>query len=84
MLFCGTPQTVQDTQDRRITMQDYMRRMSEEYRNYVQREHEGRMRPHLSATGDQPLHKSKEFAEHAKALMELAYAIYIATKDEKK
>ena len=65
-------------------MQDYMKRMSDEYRNFVQREHETRMRPHLTATGDMPLHKSKEMAEEAKALLELAYVINTVLKDDKK
>lgn len=74
---------MQDTQDRRTTMYDYIKRMSDEYRNYVQREHEGRVRPHLTAGGDMPLHKSKEVAEEAKALLELAYAINMVLKDDK-
>lgn len=65
-------------------MNDYIRRMTDEARNYVQRDYESRVRPHLSATGDMPLHKSKEVAEALKALLELAYAVENVMKQDKK
>lgn len=64
-------------------MNDYIRRMTDEARNYVQRDYEQRVRPHLSATGDMPLHKSKEVAETLKALLELAHAVEAVMKEEK-
>lgn len=64
-------------------MNDYIRRMTDEARNYVQRDYEARVRPHLTATGDQPLHKSKEVAETLKSLLELAYAVETVMKEDK-
>lgn len=83
MLSFGTPQTVHSSQHKENAMNDYIRRMTDEARNYVQRDYEARVRPHLSATGDQPLHKSKELAETLKSLLELAYAVETVMKDEK-
>lgn len=83
MSFFGTHLTVRSSQHKENAMNDYIRRMTDEARNYVQRDYESRVRPHLSATGDQPLHKSKEVAETLKALLELAYAVETVMKDEK-
>lgn len=64
-------------------MNDYVRRMTEEARNYVQRGYE-RIRPHLTANQEMSLGEYKQITECFKAFLEMMRLVEELTNGEDK